>query len=295
MEKIELSSKLKALISLLDDLDANVYNQVKDELLRSSNSISELQIAFEELENSLQKDRLAQILDQLKIENLTKKIDEWLSKENPDLLDGLMEIVYYGNPNEDRYEIEKFIDSLVEEVKLNLVPGMTDLEIVHLLNQVILYDNGFKGNYKKYNNKDNSFINLVIKNKRGNPIGLSIMYLLVAKKLNLPLVGINSPGHFILGVYKTDYKDLELSDLEMFFDPFNNGKIIQKHDFLKWLKGRLNSTNEDILADNKIIVRRVLNNLIYALFTSGEKKTAEELLTIIDNIDRKKEEENEIN
>lgn len=114
------------------------------------------------------------------------------------------------------------------------------------------------------------------------------MYLLIAKELNVPLVGINSPGHFILGYVAEEFtkEDIEdgtvIENVNFYVDPFNNGQILQLDVYDKWLL-QVPYKLEDkkyLPATNRAIIQRVMNNLIYALFTTGEKTTAKELLDI---------------
>ncbi|WP_317039337.1 transglutaminase-like domain-containing protein [Tenacibaculum sp. MAR_2009_124] len=183
------------------------------------------------------------------------------------------------------------MNEIIDELK-PIIKDETPEEIVHLLNQVILYDHGFNGNIRNYSSINNSFIDRVFQDKVSNPIGLSAIYLIVAEALNIPLIGINSPGHFVLGYVDRDYSRENLEDgsvienVEFYVDPFNNGKIIQTDNFDHWLKEIPFDLNEKqyLPATNVDIVRRVMNNLIHSIFTSGEKETAKQLLRINENI-----------
>ena len=209
----------------------------------------------------------------------------WLKEENPNLLEGMYHIAEYGFPNFDRDSINDALKEMSEKISRKNQDKSTR-EKVQMMNQVILYDYGFNGDLENYSSLNNSFINRTFQKRRSNPIGLSIIYLLLAKELNIPIIGINSPGHFILGVLKDTEKSKSIIDIDYFIDPFNNGTEISKYDYLTWLKKRNLDSDElmSIRADDKDIIRRVFNNLIYALFTQGEKETANKLQTIVDTL-----------
>lgn len=290
--KILDDSSIKALISLLEDPNEQIYNEIHQTILAlGENGISPLQTAFDESEDDLQKERIVEILDDLKLKKLNKDLNTWREFNDDDLLKGLVLISRFGHPNLDSEEIEIIINDMVEDIK-DKIEDKTPEEIIHIFNQTILYDFGFNGNIRNYSGINNSFINKVIENKVSNPIGLSILYLLVAKALNIPLVGINSPGHFILGFANNEHllEDVEdgtiMENIDFYVDPFNNGSIMSNADFDSMLlqvpykledKKYLPATNIDI-------VKRVMNNLIYALFTTGEKSTAKELLAINESL-----------
>jgi regulator of sirC expression with transglutaminase-like and TPR domain len=289
MENLAQNSKLEALLNLLDDPDVAIYEQIKNELLllKTGVKIAKLQKLFDKSESDFLKIRITEILDVLKIEKLKDDIYQWSTQERADLLEGLFLIAEFGVPEFDRDSITETLTQITEKVRANIADKST-VEIIHTLNQVILYDFGFNGDIKEYNQLNNSFINRVFVDKRSNPIGLSTIYLLVAQKLELPIIGINSPGHFILGASNNLGKNISvLDEVDFFVNPFNNGNIIDKYSYLKWIKDKEYNVNDatDFIANNKIIIRRILNNLIYTLFTSGDRKTAEQMLKITELIE----------
>ena len=285
-------SSIKALISLLEDPSEIIYNEIHQNILAlGSDGIPHFQKAYDDSDSELQKERIVAILDNLKLDKLKKDLENWNSFNQENLLAGLILIARYGYPNLDSEKIEKIINNMVDAIE-DKIDGKSPEEIIHVMNQTILYDFGFNGNIRNYSGINNSFINKVIENKISNPIGLSILYLLVAKALNIPLVGINSPGHFILGFANDEHllEDIEdgaiIENINFYMDPFNNGSIMSNADFDDMLlqvpykledKKYLPATNIDI-------VKRVMNNLIYALFTTGKKTTAKELLDINESL-----------
>jgi regulator of sirC expression with transglutaminase-like and TPR domain len=281
-------SRIKALISLLEDPSEIIFNEIHQTILfLGEDGITPLQTAFDDSESELQKERIAKILDELKLAKLNKDLNEWKEFRSEDLLAGLVLIAKYGYPNLEVSEIQTTLDAIVDSLK-DKIKGKTDVEIVHLMNQVILFDFGFNGNIRDYAGIQNSFINKIFENKVGNPIGLSAIYLLVAEKLNIPLVGINSPKHFILGYVNDNftYEDVidgtVMENIYFYIDPFNNGLMLGVDDFdAMLLRVPYSLGDKNYLPATKIdIVKRVMNNLIYALFTTGEKDTAKELLAI---------------
>ncbi len=281
-------SSIKALISLLEDPSEIIFNEIYQTILfLGEDGITPLQTAFDESESELQKERIAKILDELKLAKLNIDMNDWKEFRSEDLLAGLVLIAKYGYPNLKVSEIETTLDAIVDSLK-DKIKGKTDVEIVHLMNQVILFDFGFNGNIRNYSAINNSFINKVIENKISNPIGLSAIYLLVAQRLNISLVGINSPGHFILGYVNDDFINEDVIDgtvmenIDFYVDPFNNGLMTNIEDFDAMLLSTPYALEDkkNLPATNVDIVKRVMNNLIYALLTTGEKGTANELLAI---------------
>jgi regulator of sirC expression with transglutaminase-like and TPR domain len=81
---------------------------------------------------------------------------------------------------------------------------------------------GFAGNTSDYNDPRNNYLNEVIDRRLGNPISLSVLMIVVARRLGILASGIGLPGHFIVGVYGLDKW--------YFYDPFHGGMRISQND-----------------------------------------------------------------
>lgn len=289
MERKKIDTQeVKAFIALLDDPCESIYANVKAEILSSDFAIiPHLQAAFQAPETNLQAQRLSEVLGQVKVEKLIFDIENWRKGQRPELIQGMLHIARYGCPGLDTEVITNLIDEMARSVR-SKIEGKSPKEIAGILNQVILSDFGFNGNRKEYSALDNSFIDKTFETRKSNPIGLSIVYLLVAKASGILLVGINSPGHFILGYPAVDNggKRALMDKIAFFIDPFNNGQIIESKHFDAWLNLHVvpEQIQDTIIATDKAIIKRVFNNLIHALYTSGEKNTAEQLLAVAESI-----------
>jgi len=81
---------------------------------------------------------------------------------------------------------------------------------------------GFHGNADDYFDPRNSYLNQVMDRRTGIPISLSVIYLELARRLALPIVGIALPGHFLVR-YDGDEEPLYL-------DPYNGGATMSTDD-----------------------------------------------------------------
>ena len=71
-------------------------------------------------------------------------------------------------------------------------------ELVAEFNAYLFEEQGFSGNRERYDDPRNSFLNEVLERRTGIPITLALVYLEVARRAGVPIVGINFPGHFLL-------------------------------------------------------------------------------------------------
>ena len=72
------------------------------------------------------------------------------------------------------------------------------LNLLECLNEIIFVQQGIRGNTEDYYDPRNSFLNEVLDRKLGIPISLSVIYMEVARRINLPIQGVGLPGHFIV-------------------------------------------------------------------------------------------------
>ncbi len=84
--------------------------------------------------------------------------------------------------------------------------------------QLLAREHGFAGDRTRYDHPDNSMLDIVLKRRRGLPILLSVIYIEVARRADISLVGVGLPGHFVVGHFG--------SEPPVLLDPFNGGTRI---------------------------------------------------------------------
>lgn len=131
-------------------------------------------------------------------------------------------------------------------------------EAVSALARYLAQECGYRGNTAEYYDPRNSFLNDVIERRTGIPITLSVIYLSVARRLDIPLFGVSLPGHFIV--------KFDDGTNTLLLDPFNAGKILARSDCQELARS---SAGHDIqisdehlaAAANRSIIVRMLYNL----------------------------------
>ncbi len=114
------------------------------------------------------------------------------------------------------------LDQMGRELRERLTGRETPRATIEVCNHYLFRILGFRGNDQDYYDPDNSYLHRVLDRRLGIPITLSVVYLLVAKRLNLPLHGVNLPGHFLL--------KWQTEGVQFFIDPFHQGQLRQEED-----------------------------------------------------------------
>lgn len=91
-----------------------------------------------------------------------------------------------------------------------------------ILNRVLFHEHGFRGNTEHYADPLNSFLDQVLIRRKGIPLSLSIVYLLVAERVGLSLEPVGLPGHFLVGCYT--------EGSPFYVDPYNAGRLLSAGD-----------------------------------------------------------------
>jgi Uncharacterized conserved protein len=147
------------------------------------------------------------------------------------------------------------LDEYAREAEERLLLEPSTEEKLTALNSYLFNELGFNGNVANYYDPENSYLNRVLDRRTGNPINLTLFYMLIARRLGLPVVGIGMPGHFICR-YQT-------SSDELYIDPFNGGQLLSKADCVQYLQRGNYSLSEDFLspATSRRMLMRICSNL----------------------------------
>ena len=147
------------------------------------------------------------------------------------------------------------LDDFACELRARLQTIRDPKEILGTVNDYLFHELGFTGNEKNYYDPENSYLNRVIDRRTGNPINLSLLYMLLARRLRLPVTGIGLPGHFICRH--------QSSAAEIFIDAFNGGKFLSKADCVQYLAHANYSLRDDCLApvSSRRMLLRICGNL----------------------------------
>jgi regulator of sirC expression with transglutaminase-like and TPR domain len=275
-EKALSDKELEALISLLEDTDEEVISHVEQRLLSLGEAIIPvLERSWETQFNPIVQKRIEELIHSLHFDMMRSRLQNWLQGSNHDLLEGLWTIATYQYPDLSRDELEKQISDFVELARANVMLEDTPREQVLAMNDLIFNKLKFSANTKNFHSAANSMINLVLESKKGNPIALCSVYLLISQRLGLPIFGVNLPNLFIL-TYKT-------RETQFYVNAFNKGLIFTRSDIDNYIQ-HLNLSKNDIFyqpCTSLDIILRVLRNLMVSFEKTGQAEKVQEIEALI--------------
>ncbi|MCP4255757.1 MAG: tetratricopeptide repeat protein, partial [Candidatus Scalindua sp.] len=110
------------------------------------------------------------------------------------------------------------VDWYARMIKARITEGDKPKAIINIINDFLFDELEFI--YVQTGNLEDLYLNKVIDRRKGNCVGLSILLLSIAERLNLPLYGVNVPDHIFVRYddgdqkinIETGYKGMSLSD-----------------------------------------------------------------------------------
>lgn len=122
------------------------------------------------------------------------------SDEQFPLLEAAVCLAQDEYPDLDVQQVLGDVDQLLARLKRRVPADSAPLARLRALNQFFFRDLSFGGNVNDYYDPDNSYLNAVLRTRRGIPISLAVLWLELAQGLKLSASGVGFPGHFMVKV-----------------------------------------------------------------------------------------------
>ena len=272
-----------ALINLLEDPDERVNRAVIEKIReRGTDAIPSLERAWESSLNQELQEKIEQLIQDIQFKNIIDELKQWISSGSENILYGAYLVAKYQYPDLYYSEIDQQIETLRKEVWIEIHNNLTALEKVRIINHILFAINRYSRNSNNFYSPRNSYINQVLETKKGNPISLSIIYSEIARRLNMPVYGVNLPLNYILAWMDPHFDD-DPNGVLFYINPYNRGTILSKRDIDNFLnQQKLESRKEYYIpCSNEVTIERVIRNLLFSYEKLGYTDKAQEISTLL--------------
>ena len=133
------------------------------------------------------------------------------------LLEAAATLAQDDYPELDIQQVLGDIDQLQARLRRRIPEDAPPLQKLRLLNQFFFRELSFSGNINHYYDPDNSYLNAVLRTRKGIPISLAVLWLELAQGLGLQARGVGFPGHFMVKV--------SLPNGQVVIDPFTGHSL----------------------------------------------------------------------
>lgn len=270
-------TQIKALIKLLSDDDERVAHIIAGKLAEIGDRAVPL-LREAEIEQPEIAERIQIVLDDIwgqRLESEFRALSA-CADEDLDLETGAFLVARFAYPDLDVLQYVETLDAMAGEVRDRLGWKASGEEIIKTINRYLFVEQRFVGNTRQYYDADNSYLNKVLERKAGIPISLSAVYLLLAKRLNLPIYGVGMPGHFLV--------KYEAGRYHIFVDSFNGGALLTQKDCARFLDQAGYGFEDRFLAKTpaRNILIRMIKNLVAIYNKMADTRKAARLTRFIE-------------
>lgn len=178
--------------------------------------------------------------------------------------------------------VREQLSALVAEARATISPQLeADLQLEKLI-ELFWHQWGFGGAGGIYRLSDSLWLDSVLRTRQGTAVSLGIVFLHIARQLELPMCPVIFPTQLILRAEWID-EDVWL------INPFN-GDTLDEHTLEVWLKGNIGPIAElydDDLqeAEPLAVLRKMLDTLKAALMEEKQMETALQVSQVLVQMD----------
>lgn len=208
----------QALTELLDDPSPSVRSALLGEFTRHGRESVDLLRELTHQPNRMLALHAAWFLRELHFTDPVGEFRGFIRSLNYELETGALLLSRTVHPDLDVGACCTQLDSLAARCRELIAEPATAREKCRVLNRVLFHEFGLHGNADNYTDPLNSYLDQVLARRKGIPISLSIVYLLVAERVGLQLEPVALPGHFMVGCYE--------ESVPFFIDAFNAGVFL---------------------------------------------------------------------
>ncbi len=276
------NKELEALVSMLDEPSEEMYAAIKVKIIDYGGDAMPLleNVEVEQSEERLHK-RVTQLIQEIRYKDVFKSLYDWARGNVGDLLEAALILNRLRFPETNEESLKKTVDKLTQDVWLEINDNLTPLEKIKVINHVFYDVYQYKGIGLNKDVVDGNFLYALIHGQEGNSLTISMLYIIVAQRLKLPIFGVNLPQHFILA-YMDESADLRNpksyveSDVIFYLNAMNKGAVFTQNEVRLYLKQMKLDPHADYYTpcDNITLVKRLVKEISSAYEKDGRKDDA---------------------
>jgi len=160
-------------------------------------------------------------------------------------------------------KLRRKLDAWGRRLRMLVAKAGSVRERLQALTTFMAEDLGLRGNAEEYYDPQNSLLSEVIEKRLGIPISLAMLYVIVGRRANMLIDGINLPGHFIARYER------------ILFDPFTRDESSRGPTARRSLARQRLKTQSSYFApaSPRLVLLRMLANLLFILSVQAKGRS----------------------
>lgn len=286
-------TKIATLIRLLEDPNNQVFEQVKNELIKiGDEALSSLEMAAQK--NSFGdefNERVISLINEIHRNVLKDELIQWINSEEKDLLLGSIIVSKHHDTYLEDSLVYDTIQSLRRAIWLEFNDYQTSFEQIKIFNRIFFGISQFNCLNKESYSPDEIDISKVLESKQGAPLTIGLIYSIIAQSLDLPVYGVNLPNSFVLAFMDYNQSNFiinQQNDFGVLFyiNPKSLGDILDAREIDAFLSSRNLNPNRSHFepCSNSSLIKRMIEDLMISFQHIGDDRKASDLNELINSI-----------
>ncbi len=231
---------MRALLQLIDDPDAEVFETVADRILDFGKSIiPDLELLWEHTQDQGVQERIETLIHRVHFQDLEHDFYDWTTERNPGLLRGALLLCRLHYPELQLSPLLTQIDAMRRNIWLELNNYLTPLEKVNVFNSILYNYYKLQGHELSARDPQHFFLNKALESRQGNGYTIGILYLTLCEMLDIPVFAVDIPRQLVFAYIDTinpflDPQHDSVPKLSFFVDPMN-GAVYSRREVEAYL------------------------------------------------------------
>lgn len=253
---------------LVEELSASTSAPTETDALLKDGQIGVTLLEQEAAKLEKQAQRVRRLAAEVQLRQTLAAFEKLLAEKDDSKFELLRAGLLISKLDNHELDVDSYINELERHsrrAQAGVSKDATEQERLTALNRYLFEEQGFHGSRTDYGSRSNSYLNEVLDDREGLPITLSVLYIEIARRMGLNVVGVGMPRHF-LARHEPKNGDPQLIDVFERGAPLSKSEARTKFESLsddKWRDSNLDSSPP------RSILERMLRNL-FATAASAE-------------------------
>lgn len=232
----------KQIIYLLEDEDPEVYAAIMEKLVDEGEAFN---ILYEKAERELDltelvEERLDWVARKIQYHQLSIAFEKWASVESDNLLKGLILVASYAYQTKiDERKLLQRLETIAEDIEMEMSITQSASKNINYFNRVFFKIHHFSIIAQQEVSPQYFCINLVLAQRKGEALLISLVYLVIAQMLKLPVEGVILPDYLILSYLKPHFKKGQQHNsqsVQFYINPVKKGVMFSAKEIREYLE-----------------------------------------------------------
>ena len=205
------NEEIKALFTLMDDPDEEVFSTIANRLLDYGTPIiPDLENFWENTLEETTLERIEKMIYRLRLKDTQQQLTDWAAMPKPSLFEGALILVKYQFPELALDPLRHQLEKIRRNIWLELNNYLTPLEQANVIRNILFSYYQIKGVEVGYENPEDFLVSSPLQSKPGNAFANSLIYAELCQQLEIHAEWINIPKQCILAYFSADWEPHEI-------------------------------------------------------------------------------------